>query len=139
MTRYFLLLALIPIAYMACDTKAALTTPAAQKPMSDSSKVVMVMKDLLQACWQCPKGGNCSKVASLIVYRGKTEPDRAWKSLADYSKQEDREIVDGACVAIKKVLPDGSKYRITRFQQEEESEVPRPGRFGGVSVPSTSG
>lgn len=114
---------LFPLIFIiGCDTKKIATNASSNQPESDSAKVVLVLNDLLQSCWACDAESNCSKAAPFIVYRGRKEPDRAWKSLVDFSKEEDREIVRQACIAIRKYLPKGTKYTIKRFTQEEESE-----------------
>ncbi|MEM7101901.1 MAG: hypothetical protein AAF502_02145 [Bacteroidota bacterium] len=122
MLRLIPLFFFVVMVIFACDTKKVTAPSSTDAPMTDSAKVALVLNNLLEACYACSPDANCSKVAPYIVYRGKTEPDRAWKTLIDYSKEEDREIVNQACIAIKKVLPEGTKFRIKEFSQERESE-----------------
>ena len=114
-------LILIVIGHLSC-TGVKEVTQSSPPAISDSVKVVTVFGEMLQACWACKPEVNCSKVAPYIIYSGRKDPDRAWKELADYSKEEDRKIVSAFCKRIKKLMPEGTKYRIAGFLQDKESE-----------------
>jgi len=103
-----------------------LLLPAQTK--ADSLKLANTLKDLLNICRtvnvtdpKTKEPGSFYKAAPYMVYRG-TDKARAWKSFADYSKQEDKKAVDETCMRINETVNRDLKFRITGYSTEKESE-----------------
>jgi hypothetical protein len=101
----------------------------AQTSKSDSAQVAKTLHDLLRICRtvdfadpNVTKLGTFYKAAPYIVYRG-DDKSRAWKVMADYTKEYDRKGVDDICERINRTANrDSAGYKITKYITKKESE-----------------
>ena len=94
----------------------------------DSAKVAARLIELLSICrnvdFSDPKTSSLGlfyKAAPYIVYQG-DDKTRKWKSVADYSKVDEKKQVDNICTEINQSVNQDTAYRITGFETNKESE-----------------
>jgi hypothetical protein len=100
----------------------------AQSRSADSSKAAKALHELVRICRSVDFGdsnttklGTFYKAAPHIVYRG-TDKARRWKTIADYSKEEDKNGVNEVCEKINRSINQDSTWKITGYRTETESE-----------------
>ena len=100
-----------------------------QTSKTDSAQVAKTLHDLLRICRtvdfadpNVTKLGTFYKAAPYIVYRG-DDKSRAWKVMADYTKEYDKKGVDDICERINRTANrDSAGYKITKYITKKESE-----------------
>jgi hypothetical protein len=101
----------------------------AQTGKTDSAQVARTLHDLLRICRSVDfadpdvtRLGTFYKAAPYIVYRG-DDKSRAWKVMADYTKEYDKKGVDDICERINRTANrDSAGYKITKYITKKESE-----------------
>jgi hypothetical protein len=101
----------------------------AQVNKTDSALVAKTFHDLLRICRtvdfadpNSTKLGTFYKAAPYIVYRG-DDKNRAWKTMADYTKEYDKKGVDDICERINRTANrDSAGYKIVKYITKKESE-----------------
>jgi hypothetical protein len=100
-----------------------------QAQKADSAKVANTLHELLRICRSVDftnpnvtQTGIFYKAAPYVVYRGE-DKKRAWKSMANYKNEQEKNGVDKVCERINRTVnQDSAGYKITGYKTEKESE-----------------
>ena len=91
--------------------------PEPAGPLAEDDAVKQRIEELFMLC----KNGDYDEAAGYIVYRGEDEL-RQWKTVCDYSIEEDRKATHGVCNRVSAALSASDSWEFEDFETEEESE-----------------